>query len=60
MNGLYIIGGIACLAFGIYLTLKQIKTFRAGKQDQLGFDIKLLGGGIIGIIIGVYLIMKYL
>lgn len=60
MNGIYILGGIACLAFGIYLTVKQIKTFLAGKQDQLGFDIKLLGGGLIGIMIGIYLIIKYL
>lgn len=60
MNGLYVFGGIACLVFGIYLTKKQVKTFNSGKQDQLGFDIKLLGGGIMAIIGGVYLIMKYL
>jgi len=59
-NFLYVLGGIACLIFGIWLTVKQVKTFKRGKQDQLGFDIKLLSGGIMGVMIGIYLIAKYL
>ena len=48
------------MTLGCYLTIKQIKIFVAGKQDQLGWDIKGLGAGIISIMIGVYLIIKYL
>jgi len=60
MNGLYTIGGVILLAIGLYLTVKQIKIFVAGKQDQLGWDIRGLGAGIMSIMIGVYLIVKYL
>ncbi|MBB6110954.1 hypothetical protein [Mucilaginibacter lappiensis] len=60
MSGLYSIGGVALLGVGLYLTVKQIKIFMAGKQDQLGWDIRGLGTGIISIMIGVYLIVKYL
>ncbi len=42
------------------LTVKQIKIFAKGKQDQLGFDIKLLGGGTMFIIIEIYLITHYI
>ena len=48
------------LAIGIYLTIKQIRIFIAGKGDQLGWDIKGLSVGIMGIMIGLYLIVKYL
>jgi len=48
------------LAFGIYLTIKQVKTFIKGEQDKFGFDIQGLGGGIMFIMIGLYLIFKYL
>ncbi len=60
MNALYVLGGCACLAFGIYLTIKQVKTFIKGEQDKFGFDIQGLGGGIMFIMIGLYLIFKYL
>ena len=60
MNKLNIWIGLACLIIGFPLTIKQIKIFRAGEQDQLGFDIKLLGGGIMAIIAGFYLIFKYI
>jgi len=45
--------------FGIYLTISEIKTFKEGKQNEFGWDIKGLGGGICFIIIGIYLIVKY-
>ncbi len=60
MNGLDLLGGFACLAFGIFIILKQIKKFRNHQQDQLGFDIKLLGGGIIFIMGGICLIAQSL
>jgi hypothetical protein len=59
MKELYGIGGIVCLVFGIYLTISEIKTFKEGKQNEFGWDIKGLGGGICFIIIGIYLIVKY-
>jgi hypothetical protein len=52
------IGGLAFLILGLYITYIQIKTFKSGKQDQLGFDIKLLGGGIMAIILGLALIFS--
>ena len=60
MNNLYELGGIALLAFGIWLTVHQIKVFKEKKQDQLGFDIKLLSAGIMAIILGIALISKYI
>jgi hypothetical protein len=60
MNNLYELGGVGCLAFGAWLTIKQIKVFAKGKQDELGFDIKGLGAGIMCIMIGVYLIAHYI
>jgi hypothetical protein len=49
-----------CLTFGIYITMRQVKIFAKGKQDRLGFDIQSLGAGIMFIMIGIYLIFKYL
>jgi hypothetical protein len=60
MNALYALGGCACSAFGIYLTIRQVKTFIKGEQDNLGFDIQGLGAGIMFIMIGIYLLFKYL
>jgi hypothetical protein len=60
MNALYIIGGIVLLMFGIWLCVKEAKVFMMGKQDKLGANIKILSGGIGFIMIGLYLIFKYL
>jgi hypothetical protein len=60
VNVLYVLGGIACLIFGAWLAIKQIKIFVRGKQDELGWDIKGLGVGIMFIMIGVYLIAHYI
>ncbi|HEY4323893.1 MAG TPA: hypothetical protein VGN20_07895 [Mucilaginibacter sp.] len=60
MNVLYVTGGIALLTFGIWQTIRELRIFAKGKQDKLGADIKILGSGIMFIMIGVYLIVKYL
>ena len=60
MNVLYVIGGIVSLVFGIWQAITTVKVFMAGKQDWLGADIKILGSAIMFIMIGVYLIFKYL
>ena len=52
MKANYLFGGIICLFLGIYIVGIQIKTFRERKQDNLGFDLKLLGGGIMAVILG--------
>jgi hypothetical protein len=59
-NGLYVIAGIACLSLGLFVTVFQVKKFIRKKQDNLGFDIKLLAGGIMFIIIGIALIIHHL
>jgi len=56
MSSLDLPGGITCLVLGIYISIVQIKKFAKRKQDELGFDIKLLGGGIIFIIGGIALL----
>jgi hypothetical protein len=58
MNTSYGIWGIACLLLGIYLTMSELKTIRSGKQNEFGWDIKGLAGGICFIIIGIYLVVK--
>ncbi len=60
MNGLYVIGGIALILFGVWLTAKEIKIFARGEQDDLGYDIKGLGFGITCVICGIILISKYI
>lgn len=56
MNYTYLLGGIASLIFGGGLTIYQIRIFIKGKQDQLGWDIKLLSGGIIFLMGGIYML----
>jgi hypothetical protein len=58
MSSVDLLAGLACLGFGIYITIIQIKKISKGKQDQLGFDIKFLGGGIMCIMVGVALIIS--
>ncbi len=53
-----LLGGIAFVCLGIWLTVNEVRTFMKGKQDRLGSDIKLLAGGILLIIAGIYLITK--
>jgi len=60
MDAFSVFGGPICLALGIWITIKQIRKFKAGKQDKLGFDIKLLGGGILFIMGGIALIASQL
>ncbi|GAB2976983.1 hypothetical protein GCM10027049_09960 [Mucilaginibacter puniceus] len=56
MNYTYLFGGIACLIFGGWLTIHQIRIFKKGKQDRLGVDIKGLSVGTLLLILGVYLL----
>jgi len=56
MNYTYLFGGIASLGFGSWLTFNQIRIFALGKQDRLGWDIKLLSGGILSMMLGIYLL----
>ena len=58
MNISNFFGGIASLEFGSFIKLVQIRTFRRGKQDNLGFDIRIPGGGLIFIMLGVWLIIS--
>lgn len=60
MNLLYAVGGICLFILGALLTIIQIKIFKAGIADNQGFDVKLLGGGICLIMIGIAIIFKYL
>ncbi|WP_304067593.1 hypothetical protein [Pedobacter glucosidilyticus] len=56
-NTLYFIGGITSLILGLYITINQIRIFLKKEQDELGWDIKLLGGGVTFVILGIMLIM---
>ena len=56
MANSHLIAGIASILFGALITLKQIKVFRQGEQDRLGFDIRLLIGGICFVFIGLALL----
>ena len=60
MNILYIIGGIASLSFGIYDIVNTVKKYNKGKEDKLGADIKIFGAGICFLMIGIYLIVRYI
>jgi hypothetical protein len=60
MSVLYLLGGFIPLGYGIYDLIKEIKIFSKGKQDKLGADIKIFGADIMFIMIGLYLICKYI
>jgi hypothetical protein len=60
MDALYLVGGMACLAYGTYDAIKEIKISSKGKQEKSGADIKILGADIGFIMIGVYLICRYI
>jgi len=60
MNSLYVLGGGGYLALGVYIVRIQFKRFWDGKQDELGFDIKLLGGGVMAITLGIVLIVHFI
>ncbi len=60
MSTLFVLIGIALTAFGIWLTIRQVKIFAQGKQDRLGFSIQLLGGGIMSLILGIVMIIQNL
>ncbi len=60
MNIPYVLGGIASLIFGTWLTIKEVNVYRAGEQDKLGADIKMLGGALMFVMLGLSLIIKYL
>ena len=57
---MYIIAGIVCLCAGIYITFVQVKKFKRGAKDQLGFSSQVLAGGVMAIILGIGLIIKHL
>ena len=46
MNYSYLFGGIATLGLGLWITIRQIKVFLRKEQDEMGWDIKLLAGGV--------------
>jgi len=48
------------VAIGILIIILQIKRFKSGIKDELGFENNLLAGGIGCIIIGVILLVKTL
>jgi hypothetical protein len=60
MNVLYVLGGITCLAFGIWQTINKAKNIANGRKSLLGSDIQLLGVGIMFTIIGAFLIAHYI
>lgn len=59
-NILFILGAIAFLVLGIYVTRKKIKIFREGRQDRFGVDFQLLVLGILMIVLGIALIGHFI
>jgi len=50
--------GFFLLIIGIYLSIRQIRTFIRGEQGKLGFDIQLLFGGLMATIGGIIMIVQ--
>ena len=60
MDMKYVLGGAASLILGLYIIVKQIRTIRAGQQDSLGWDYRLLIGGVIFLMLGIGMIAQNL
>jgi hypothetical protein len=58
MNVLYIIGGLALLIFGIWLTVIKARNISRGRKSVLGSDIQLIIAGIASIICGIIIIWQ--
>jgi hypothetical protein len=58
MNVTNILGGIALILFGIWLTIRKVRTFVRGQQGDLGYDAGGLVFGIGCIACGIILIAK--
>ena len=60
MNVLYVIGGIALTVFGVWETIYMAKKIANKGTGLLGAPIKLLGAGIMSIMLGIALIVHYI
>ena len=60
MQTFYVIGGLILLSYGIWQSVMTLKIYIKGKEDKLGADIKILGSAIGAIMIGIYLLIKYM
>jgi hypothetical protein len=57
-NSFYVVVGFACLILGVYIVIIQLKKLKKREQDNLGFDIQLLAGGIMALVLGVGMIIQ--
>jgi len=60
MNGLYVMAGVCVTIFGVYTVISENKRNKNGKEDKLGFGAGVFQSGIMFIILGILLIVKYL
>lgn len=60
MNVLYVIGGVALTIFGIWETIHFANKIAKEGIGMLGAEIKLLGAGIMSIMLGIALIAHYI
>jgi hypothetical protein len=60
MNISGIVLGTVMICIGIFIVVLQIKRFKTGIKDELGFENNLLAGGIGCIVIGIILLVKTL
>jgi hypothetical protein len=59
MNILYVISGIALIAFGLWEAIYMGKKLAKEGTGMTGAKIKLLGAGIMSIMLGIALIVHY-
>jgi hypothetical protein len=53
---LFILGGLACIVLGAYITKNKVAKIRNGTHDKFGIDFQLLALGVLVIILGIALI----
>ena len=58
MNLLGLAGGIALIIVGLYFVVTYLRKYVKHEQDDMGFDSKLIAGGLGCIMIGIALIAK--
>jgi hypothetical protein len=60
MNVLYVIGGIALIVFGIWLSIKKVKTIDSTPQKDHTYDYKQLILAFTSIVCGIILICQHI
>jgi len=61
MSFFYLIFGLAMLTYGTIIIAKNFNhIIKDLKEDRLGVNVKFYGGALMSLLLGIYIIIKYI